>query len=165
MSQRPRLNVTTTQRMALNTGLVAAIQTLRSDALGLTRYLEEAAAANPALVLESAFAGPQEWLPRWTQAFAGPAPQETAEAAAPSLIAHVMDYVEARITGVRERAIAVGFVEALEPSGWLGRPVAAIAAEVGCSLAAALDVLTKLQKIEPTGLFARSLAECLSLQA
>ncbi|MGL5009618.1 MAG: RNA polymerase factor sigma-54, partial [Paracoccaceae bacterium] len=46
-----------------------------------------------------------------------------------------------------------------------GRPVAAIAAEVGCSLAAALDVLTKLQKIEPTGLFARSLAECLSLQA
>jgi RNA polymerase sigma-54 factor len=51
MSTRPGLNVTTTQRMALNTGLVTAIQTLRADALGLTRYLEEAAAANPALVL------------------------------------------------------------------------------------------------------------------
>lgn len=165
MSQRQRLNVTTTQRMALNTGLVAAIQTLRADALGLTRYLEEAAAANPALIVTTPPPVPHEWLPRWTQAFAGPAPQETMAAAAPSLIAHVMDHVAARITPARERAIAIRFVEALEPSGWLGRPVAAIAAEAGCSLAEALVVLDKLQQIEPRGLFARSLAECLALQA
>jgi RNA polymerase sigma-54 factor len=167
MSQRPRLKVTTTQRMSLNTSLVTAIQTLRADAIGLTRYLEEAAAANPALVLEQPSLLPQEWLPRWTPAL-GLAPAATglqAEAAAPGLIAHVMAHVASRLTSPRSREIALGFVEALEPSGWLGRPVSAISADLGCALREALAVLDVLQEIEPRGLFARSLAECLLLQA
>jgi RNA polymerase sigma-54 factor len=165
MNTRSRLNVTTTQRLALNTGLVTALKTLRADALGLTRYLEEAAAANPALVLQPALPVPYEWLPRWTQAFAAPAPQDVLAAAAPSLIAHVMNHITATLVTPQDHAIAVCFAEALEPSGWLGRPVGAIATEAGCSMAHALDVLARLQQIEPRGLFARSLAECLHLQA
>jgi RNA polymerase sigma-54 factor len=54
----------------------------------------------------------------------------------------------------------------LEPSGWLGRPLSAIAGQVGVGLAEAESVLLKLQlRAEPTGLFARNLAECLRLQA
>jgi RNA polymerase sigma-54 factor len=90
---------------------------------------------------------------------------DTAAAAAPSLIAHVMAASDRRITAAPQRRIALQFIEALEPSGWLGRPVADIARDAGCSLAAAEEVLALLQQGEPRGLFARSLAECLHLQA
>ena len=47
----------------------------------------------------------------------------------------------------------------------MGRTVAAIAGEVGVSPAEVDAVLTRLQEIEPVGLFARDLADCLRLQA
>ncbi len=165
MSTRPRLNVTTTQRLALNTGLVAAINTLRADALGLTRYLEEAAAANPALILMQPSLQVHEWLPRWQGAFAGAGHGETVAAVGPSLMAHVTAFALQRFDNAADKAIALAMTEALEPSGWLGRPVLSIAAEVGCTPANALRVLKILQQIEPRGLFAQSLSECLRLQA
>ena len=165
MSTRSRLNLNTTQRMALNTGLVTAIQTLRADAFGLTRYLEEAAAANPALILQPALMQPYEWLPRWTQAFEAPVAQDVLSAAAPSLIAHVMEFAANNVTGPQDQTIAMSLAEALEPSGWLGRPISAIAAEARCSISDAQRVLQIMQRIEPRGLFARSLSECLLLQA
>jgi RNA polymerase sigma-54 factor len=164
MSTRPGLNVTTTQRMALNTGLVTAIQTLRADALGLTRYLEEAAAANPALVLLTPLIQPYDWLPRWTQAFANPVAQDRVAAASPSLMAHVMAFIE-RSVQPSHRAIAFSLADALEPSGWLGCPLSEIATEVGVSLDVAEQALLQLHQIEPRGLFARNLTECLQLQA
>ena len=164
MSTRPRLNVSATQRIALNTGLVTAIKTLRADALGLTRYLEEAAASNPALIVQRA-PDAQEWLPRWTQAFSAATQPDVIASAAPGLMAHVSDFVSKRITSPKDRAIALAFAEALEPSGWLGVPIATVAADARCSLPDAQRVLAQLQEIEPRGLFAQSLAECLRLQA
>jgi RNA polymerase sigma-54 factor len=164
MNTRQRLTVTATQRLALNTALMASLRVLKADAAGLTRYLEETAAENPSLILTRLEPGPQDWLPRWTAAFAATS-DVPAVAAAPSLIAHVMAEIDSRIPGAVHRAIALHFIEALEPSGWLGRSVAQVAQDAGCSLVAAQEVLTLLQRIEPRGLFARSLAECLRLQA
>jgi RNA polymerase sigma-54 factor len=166
MSTRPRLTVAPKQRIALNTGLVAAINTLRADAIGLTRYLEEAAAANPALVLQPPpLLQGQEWLPRWTQAFGAATQTEAVASAGPSLIAHVMAFAAQQFEVPGDRAIALALAEALEPSGWLGRPVSAIAAELRCRLSDVMRVLEGLQRIEPRGLFAQSLSECLRLQA
>ena len=64
----------------------------------------------------------------------------------------------------RQRLIAGHFVNALEPTGWIGMSVAEIAAESGSSEDEAETVLNKLQTFEPTGLFARDLADCLRLQ-
>ena len=47
MKSRQRLSVTQTQTLSLTTGLLASINMLRTDAAGLTRYLEEHAAENP----------------------------------------------------------------------------------------------------------------------
>ncbi len=73
------------------------------------------------------------------------------------------------IAGLRlsaeEARLAQHLVEALEPTGWLGRGLAAIAAEAGVPLRALEAVLVRLQRLEPAGLFARNLAECLRLQA
>lgn len=68
------------------------------------------------------------------------------------------------LTDPADRMIAGHFINALEPSGWIGREVEDIAAECGCSSAKAETVLSVLQGFEPAGLFARDLAECLKLQ-
>ncbi|MDP3958739.1 MAG: RNA polymerase factor sigma-54 [Pseudorhodobacter sp.] len=165
MTPGPRITISQTQRLQLNLGLAASIRFLRADASGLTRYLEEQAAANPHVALDHP--APGDWLPRWSRAFqhAGPAGASAQASAAPSLIAHVMAGI-ARVTEPgRERVIAEVLAEALEPSGWLGRPVADLAQAAGASLPETEAVLAKLQRIEPVGLFARSLGECLRLQA
>ena len=64
----------------------------------------------------------------------------------------------------RQRLIAGHFVNALEPTGWIGMSVAKIAALSGSTEDEAEAVLEKLQTFEPTGLFARDLADCLRLQ-
>lgn len=168
MKSRPSIGIAQTQRLQLNLGLAASIKLLRSDAAGLTRYLEEQAADNPHLVLTRQDA--DNWLPRWQGAFrdaglGGGRAEEAAQAAAPSLMAHVMTAVDRLIPAGRDRQIAQVLAEALEPSGWIGTPLAVLAQGAGASVPEAEAVLKTLQKIEPCGLFARSLAECLRLQA
>ena len=168
MSNRARITIKQTQRLSLNAGLVASIKLLSSDAVGLSRFLEEAAEKNPSLLVGRPPA--TEWTPRWTGAFrqmaSGGVPVEgVADEASPSLAAHVEAGVSRlRLVGA-EAVVARGLMEALEPTGWLGRPLAQIAAEAGVSEAAAEAVLRRVQGIEPAGLFARDLAECLTLQA
>ncbi len=164
MAQRPQLAITTRQRLALTNTLSASLRVLKADAAGLTLFLEEFAAENSNLVITQPERSPVDWLPRWTQAFAPPSVENNASAA-PSLIAHVMADIDQRITRDDHRKIALHLVEALEPSGWLGRPLAAIAKDAGCSLPQAQAVLAQVQQIDPCGLFAQSLADCLRLQA
>ena len=64
----------------------------------------------------------------------------------------------------KQRLIAGHFVNALEPSGWIGMQVQDVADASGCSLDEAENVLAVLQTFEPTGLFARNLEDCLRLQ-
>lgn len=161
---RSRVTVQQTQRMALTTGLLTSIGILRADAASLTRQLEEMAAENPQLVLTRPPV--HDWLPRWKAAFASGGEQPELAAAAQSLVAHVLDMVAAMELDPQEARIAEALVAALEPTGWLGRPLAAIARDAGASLAATEAVLQRIQaRAEPSGLFARSLAECLRLQA
>ena len=166
MTSRQRLSVTQTQKLSLTTGLIASIRMLRTDAAGLTRYLEEHAAENPYLALDRPVAA--DWLPRWAGAL-GPGADRPAEdrdeSPAPSLIAHVMAEVDRLFPTGRARQIGMVLAAAVEPSGWLGSPLDDLATEAQATLAEATAVLHKLQGIEPTGLFARNLADCLRLQA
>lgn len=170
MSQRQRIVISQQQRLALNGSLHASIRLLRSDTAGLTRYLEEQAAENPHLRLiapEPPKLG--DWLPRWSGVLAfgprGALVTQDAAAAAPGLIAYVTAAIQALSLPRLALRIALALVEALEPSGWLGRTTAQIADDLGLPLEEVDAVLTRLQRIEPAGLFARNLADCLALQA
>jgi RNA polymerase sigma-54 factor len=171
MSQRQRILIAQQQRLALNTSLQASIRLLRGDAAGLTRYLEEQAAENPHLrLIAPEMPGLGDWLPRWSGllAFGNRGAAGTADdpaAAAPSLVAHVLAGVQAM--GLRREAqrIALALIEALEPSGWLGQSPQAIAQTLDVPLEEVESVRQRLQTLDPPGLFARDLAECLRMQA
>ncbi len=167
MKSTNRIAVQQAQRLSLNTGLAASIRILRADAAGLSRYLEEQAAENPQLVLGQQITG--EWLPRWRDAMSrhtGGGEMPDTAAAGPSLVAHVMERIAALRLSARDLIIAEALVEALEPTGWLGKPLPAVAARAGRPVAEVEALLRRLQRhMEPTGLFARSLVECLGLQA
>jgi RNA polymerase sigma-54 factor len=164
MKSRTRISVHQTQRMALTTGLATSIRILRADAAGLSRYLEEQAAENPQIILTKPQV--QDWIPRWKSAFGSDAERPEQEAAGPSLIAHVLSLIESLRLDASGVRIAMALAEALEPSGWIGRSLSAIAGQLAVSVTAVEQVLRKLQdRAEPTGLFARNLAECLRLQA
>jgi RNA polymerase sigma-54 factor len=164
MKSRNRITIQQTQRLTLTASLATSVKILRSDAEGLSRYLEEQAAENPSLLLSRPVT--LDWTPRWKSAFAPSDPVAETASAAPSLVSHAVAMVDRlRLTG-RSTRIAAALVEALEPSGWLGRQLASIAQSAGATLAETEEVLLRLQaEADPSGLFARSLEDCLKLQA
>ena len=81
-----------------------------------------------------------------------------------SLIAHIEEQLPYLLSNTKEHFIARFFLEALEPSGWLGKSIDQIHSETGVDYKDLENVLTLLQGAEPTGLFSRNLSECLKLQ-
>jgi RNA polymerase sigma-54 factor len=165
MAGGPRLGLSGQQRLQINPGLNQSVALLRLDSAGLTAYLEGEAANNPWLHLDPPVPPtPRDWLPRWQASLPPGAGSETASAG-PSLIAHVM--AEVRTLGLTpaEQAIALHLIEALEPTGWMTEPLDRIAVASEAPVAEVEATLHRLQGIEPRGLFARDLAECLALQA
>jgi RNA polymerase sigma-54 factor len=63
-----------------------------------------------------------------------------------------------------EHAVALVLIDAVDDGGYLRADLAEIAERLGCDLARVESVLTCLQGFEPTGVFARDVAECLTLQ-
>jgi RNA polymerase sigma-54 factor len=82
-----------------------------------------------------------------------------------SLYTHVAQQIGRLGLSEAEIELAAVFVDALAPSGWLEASVDEIAGRAGVPVAAASAMLKTLQGLEPSGIFARSLAECLRLQA
>lgn len=164
MKSPNRITISQSQRLALNGQLLTSLKLLHFDALTLTRYLEEQAEANPNLKLD--WPAPKEWLPRWQSAFQRTTNSvEDVASASPGLQGHVLQQLGTLRLSASQRALAEALVEALEPSGWLGQPLEELAREAAVPIAEAEALLARLQRLDPPGLFARSLAECLTVQA
>lgn len=151
MKLRPNLALRQQTRLKLGQELQRAIGFMALDNLELRRVLSEAAEDNPWLSLR---------LPPALDRGA----IEEAAAEGPSLIAHVLAALPGLVTGAEDRRIALALAEEIDAGGILARPLAEIAQRCGVATARVEKVLARLQKIEPRGLFARSLSECLALQ-
>ncbi len=77
---------------------------------------------------------------------------------------HVTRQISLEIRDPAERIIATFLTDHLQPTGWIDSNLDEIAEEASCSIDRVVQVLGKLQKFEPAGLFARNLAECLKIQ-
>lgn len=85
-------------------------------------------------------------------------------AAAASLHDHLNDQAGARLSGT-DLAIALVLIDAIDEAGYLSEPLEAIADRLGVARARAEAVLAVIHGFDPTGVGARSLSECLTLQA
>jgi RNA polymerase sigma-54 factor len=77
---------------------------------------------------------------------------------------HLTGQLQLSVSDPTERAIGACLIDQLDDSGYLSGDLAELAGQLGCAPARLEAVLAVLQGFEPTGIFARSLAECLALQ-
>jgi RNA polymerase sigma-54 factor len=159
MELTPTLSLSQKRLLAITPELRQAIGLLQMGASDLGRFIEEQCDKNP--FLRARFPAGSRYRAR--PAGEGGDPIDKV-AYSPSLIDHVTAQIGTCGLLPAERPIAVAFMEALEPSGWLGVEVEEVVVRTGASEAACLAVLAKLQELEPAGLFARDLSECLRLQ-
>ncbi len=83
---------------------------------------------------------------------------------ATSLRDHLVEQIGVDIPDPTERIIALYLLEQLGDAGYLTCTVEDAADDLGSSADEVTRVLAKLQAFDPTGIFARDLAECLALQ-
>jgi RNA polymerase sigma-54 factor len=81
-----------------------------------------------------------------------------------SLSAHVLEQIDLLFNDIVERRIALKLAEGLDETGYCRLESMAIADALGVEVAIVERVWDRLRAIEPIGLFARTLAECLTAQ-
>lgn len=82
----------------------------------------------------------------------------------PSLRTHVDEQIAFTFADPAERLIAHDLADALDESGYFRESVAGVAQRLGTEQAEIERVLAGCQGFDPAGIFARDLAECLSIQ-
>jgi RNA polymerase sigma-54 factor len=85
-------------------------------------------------------------------------------AAGLSLREFVSQQLPFAVTGTADRLIAQHLVDLLDDSGYILPEIDTVAERVGRSFSDVERVLMTLQTLEPAGIFARSLSECLAIQ-
>jgi RNA polymerase sigma-54 factor len=89
---------------------------------------------------------------------------EAMTAAPVTLADHLADQIALTFADPVERQIARTLADGLDEAGWLDVEPAEIAMRLGVPVALVESVLATCQTLDPPGVFARHLAECLSLQ-
>jgi RNA polymerase sigma-54 factor len=77
---------------------------------------------------------------------------------------HLMAQIQVDMSDPVDRIISTHLVDRLDESGWLTGDLASVAEALKCDVARVEQTLEKLHRLDPPGIFARSLKECLALQ-
>jgi RNA polymerase sigma-54 factor len=99
-------------------------------------------------------AGSSDEMPGWQENLPG----------SQSLVATIEAAIAAAIGDRTRQLIALTLLADLDGAGYLGTPLAEIAEKLGTGREVVESVLRQCQELAPTGVFARSLKECLALQ-
>lgn len=81
-----------------------------------------------------------------------------------SLRDHLTEQIQMDIADPTDRIIALYLLDLLDEAGRIPDELADAAERLGCELSRVENVLEKLQGLDPTGIFARDLAECWAIQ-
>ncbi len=154
------------QSLVFTPQLQQAIKLLVLNNIELSSYAETLAEENPFIEVSQPQA--TRAMPRVT----GPSAEVRdydpisliADASAETFHAQVFKQVDEVLVAPADRAIGYALASHLEPSGWLLVPLDGIARNLGVPEDVVARVLAKLHTVEPRGLFARGLKECLRLQ-
>ena len=89
---------------------------------------------------------------------------ESASARDKTLREHLLEQIHVDITEPAQLLIAEKLTDMLDDAGYLREDTAALAKSLGATAAEIEAVIVRLQQMDPAGVFARSLTECLRLQ-
>ncbi len=81
-----------------------------------------------------------------------------------SLRDHLVAQLNMDVSDPADRLIGLHLIAMLDESGYLIGDLPDLAARLGCALSKVEEVLARVQRFDPVGVFARSLKECLALQ-
>jgi RNA polymerase sigma-54 factor len=81
-----------------------------------------------------------------------------------SLKDHLNQQIPFAVSGNTERLIAAALTDLLDESGYIHHGLEDVAERLGTDPEAVERVLAKLQELDPPGVYARSLSECLAIQ-
>ena len=82
----------------------------------------------------------------------------------PTLREHLLEQIGTDLPGQADRVIAAYLLDQIDEAGYLRTDLAEAADRLGCPPARIEPVLARLQELDPPGVFARDLPECLALQ-
>ena len=153
LRQAQRFSLTTSMRQSLR------IMTLRNHAI--CRFMREIAAENPLLDITYPSASPR------VEIAANPFPLEQVASSAVrpvTLTEHLFREISLALPPGKERSAALALVAYLTPAGWLENEGENAAAKMGIEGEAYEALLARLHLLEPVGVFARNLTECLRVQ-
>ena len=156
------------QKLAMTQTMQQAIQMLHYPTNDLIDFLQEYALENP-LISVSVQSESSEMPPSYRsltqasedqhQAFLEHLPVEKI-----SLYAHILAQIHLNYRDTYLRTLLIFLVDYIDANGYLTLSLDAAAAQTGASEIQLLDARTLLQQLEPAGIGARNLQECLMLQ-
>lgn len=82
----------------------------------------------------------------------------------PSLREHLLSQIHVDFVDPAERLIAAALVELLDEAGYLPAELDLVRAQLGVAPEIFESIIQRLQRLDPAGIFARSLKECLAIQ-
>jgi len=77
---------------------------------------------------------------------------------------HLIGQINVDLHDPVDKIIAIYLVDLLDETGYLRADLFEIATTLGCDLETVERILARLQQLDPPGIFARNLSECLALQ-
>ena len=77
---------------------------------------------------------------------------------------HLIGQLNVELADQADRVIGLHLVDRLDEAGYISEDLSPVAELLGCSLERVEKTLVTLQHLDPPGVFARSLSECLALQ-
>jgi len=82
----------------------------------------------------------------------------------PSLYEHIKNQINIEFDDSREKLIALKLAESLDDNGYLITPISEFTQSLNVPPTIVRDIIIKLQRLEPTGVFATNLSDCLRIQ-
>ncbi len=167
MAARPGLALKPGQRqlLALTPRLQQSVKLLQMTNMELSDYVVQQVEGNPFLQREAARplarggsgGGGQrggEALSDWSERLSEK----------PDLYRHLTEQIRLTFSLAAERAIAFHLLAQIDERGLLATGVEEAASQLGAAPSEVASVLERLQGLDPVGIFARDVAECLALQ-
>jgi len=150
------------QRLALTPQMRQSIAVLSLRGAGISRLASELQSGNPFLEVTLPADAPLSQHGRNLPPEMGYISQEDVHPI--TLAEHLFRQISLSVRDQSHKAVAMALVEHVSPSGWLDASGIEAAASMGMTGAAFEELMARLHELEPVGVFARSLSECLRIQ-